>query len=644
MASVSAALREADVSAPDARNPLSDLPAAAPLAMPVQALDQSPVRDFGRTMGQPWARRAALIAFTVLTTVLAVVVLHDAFSADFLTGAEVVHLVLFASLFAWTAFAFASAFAGFAVSLAPRRDEGTTQPLTARTAILAPVYNEAPGPVFARLEAMMRDVEAEGLADRFDLFILSDTRAPMIAVAEQAAFRRLREALGGGVRVFYRRRAENIDRKAGNIADWVRTWGGAYEHMVVLDADSLMTGAVLGRLSGLMQADPRAGLIQTVPAVIGASTLFARLEQFASRLYGPMFARGMAWWCGTEGNYWGHNAIIRVRAFAERAGLPHLKGRKPFGGHILSHDFVEAALMRRAGWRVRLEPDLGGSWEEGPPSLIDQIVRDRRWCQGNLQHLGVVTARGLNPVSRFHLVRGFSTYLAAPMWIALLALSVGLMVFPDELAGARIGAGSPSAAGALLGVMAVSAAFLILPKFMALVAATARGELDRFGGADAAVRNILIETALSTLLAPAALFAQTRAVVSVLSGRDSGWAPQRRDLDGLSWSEAFAAHRAEFAFGLGLAGLCLALNPAALLWAAPPALGLAGAFWLSAVTARAVGDDLLATPEVLAPHPVIVQAQALTQALAEPAETRTPAPSRFLTIPRPTPALAVAAA
>ncbi|WP_292069967.1 glucans biosynthesis glucosyltransferase MdoH [Brevundimonas sp. UBA7534] len=644
MASVSAAFRDAGLSAPDTRDFLSDLPAAAPLAMPAQALDQPPARDFGRTMGQPWARRSALIAFTVVTTVLAVLVLHDAFAADFLTGAEVVHLVLFASLFAWTAFAFASAFAGFVVSLASRRDEGTTAPLTARTAILAPVYNEAPGPVFARLEAMMRDVEAEGLGDRFDLFILSDTRAPMIAVAEQAAFRRLRQALGGGMRVFYRRRAENIDRKAGNIADWVRTWGGAYDHMVVLDADSLMTGAVLGRLSGMMQADPRAGLIQTVPAVIGASTLFARLEQFASRLYGPMFARGMAWWCGTEGNYWGHNAIIRVRAFAERAGLPHLAGRKPFGGHILSHDFVEAALMRRAGWGVRLEPDLGGSWEEGPPSLIDQIVRDRRWCQGNLQHLGVVAARGLNSVSRFHLVRGFSTYLAAPMWIALLALSIGLMVFPDDLAGARIGEASPSAAGALLGVMAVSAAFLILPKFMALAVATARGELGRFGGADATVRNILIETALSTLLAPVSLFAQTRAVVSVLSGRDSGWTPQRRDLDGLSWGEAFVAHRAEFVFGLTLAGLCLALNPAALLWAAPPALGLAGAFWLSAVTARAVGDDLLATPEVLAPHPVIVQAQILTAALAVQAEAKTPPPSRFLTIPRPTPTLAVVAA
>lgn len=641
MASVSASLRDVDLSASEPREFLDDLPRPSPLSMPVQTLHQAPTRDFGPTAGQPWARRGGLVAFTLATTALAVLALHNVFAADRLTVAEIVHLMLFAALFAWTAFAFASAFAGFVVSLAGRKNASAGDgPVTARTAILAPIYNEAPGPVFARLEAMMRDVEAEGLSDRFDLSILSDTRAPMIAVAEQAAFRRLRRALGDRARVYYRRRAENTDRKAGNIADWVQTFGGAYDHMVVLDADSLMTGAALGRLSGMMQADPRAGLIQTVPVVIGARTLFARLEQFASRLYGPMFARGMAWWCGSEGNYWGHNAIIRVRAFAEHAGLPHLKGKKPFGGHILSHDFVEAALMRRAGWQVRLEPDLAGSWEEGPPSLIDQIVRDRRWCQGNLQHLGVVTARGLNPVSRFHLVRGLSTYLAAPMWIALLALSVGLMVAPEMLAGAEIGAASPSG-GVLLGVMAVSAAFLILPKFMALAAATVQGDLAGFGGLDAAVRNILIETALSTLLASVSLFAQTRSVVSVLSGRDSGWKPQRRDGDGLSLAEAFATHRAELGFGLALVALCLTLNPAALLWAAPPALGLAGAFWLSAVTARAVGDDLLATPETTAPHPVIVQAQALT---AAPIEPKPAAPAPFLSIPRPTTAMLAAPA
>ena len=637
MASVSASLRDVDLSALDYREPINDLPRASPVSMPIQALDQPPARDFGPTTGQPWARRAGLVGFTLLATTLAVLALHDAFAADRLTVAEIVHLTLFAALFAWTAFAFASAFAGFVVSLTSRGSGLRDGPVTARTAILAPVYNEAPGPVFARLEAMMRDLDAEGLSDRFDLFILSDTRALMIAVAEQAAFRRLRRVLGDRAHVYYRRRAENTDRKAGNIADWVQTFGGAYENMVVLDADSLMTGQVLGRLSGMMQANPRVGLIQTVPAVIGARTLFARLEQFASRLYGPMFACGMAWWCGSEGNYWGHNAIIRVRAFAEHAGLPHLKGRKPFGGHIMSHDFVEAALMRRAGWQVRLEPNLDGSWEEGPPTLIDQIVRDRRWCQGNLQHLGVVAARGLNLVSRFHLIRGLSTYLAAPMWIALLALSVGLMVFPGVLAGARIGAASPSAAGVLLGVMAVSVVFLTLPKFMALAAATTRGELERFGGAGTAVRNILVETGLSTLLAPVSLFAQTRAVISVLSGRDSGWKPQRRDVDGLSFAEAFATHRPEFAFGLALIGLCLALQPAALIWAAPPAVGLAGAFLLSALTARSVDDSWLATPETLAPHVVILETQALT-------ETRAPTPPTPVIVSRPATVLAAAAA
>ena len=634
MAFVSASFRNADELACPQGEPARDLPPASPLTMPVQALDRAPDDAAFAPSPQPWGRRAVLVAFTLAATAAAALGLHDAFRADRLTGAEVVHLILFSALFAWTAFAFASAFAGFVVSLKRAPATAVETALTTRTAILSPVYNEAPGPVFARLEAMMRDLARTGQGDRFDLFVLSDTRAPMIAVAEQAAFRRLRRLVGD--RVFYRRRAENVDRKAGNIADWVRTFGGAYDHMIVLDADSLMTGDALTRLAGLMQADPRAGLIQTVPAVIGARTLFARLEQFASRLYGPVFARGMAWWCGTEGNYWGHNAIIRVRAFAEQAGLPHLKGEKPFGGHILSHDFVEAALLRRAGWSVRLEPDVAGSWEEGPPTLIDQMIRDRRWCQGNLQHLGVVAARGLNPVSRFHLIRGLSTYLAAPMWVALLALSVALMVFPVALAGADTGAEGPGSGAVLLGLLGVSAGFLILPKFMALAAAARRGELAGFGGGGAAVRGILVETALSTLLAPVSLFAQTRSVISVLSGRDSGWAAQRRDVDGLGLGEAFRAHRLEFLFGAGLIGLCLALHPSALIWASAPAAGLTGAFLLSALTAGATDPRrarLLATPESLAPHPVIVEAEALH-------DERAPAPPK----PVPAPAGVLAAA
>ncbi len=229
-----------------------------------------------------------------------------------------------------------------------------------------------------------------------------------------------------GVRLFYRRRPLNTERKAGNIADWVRRWGGAYPQFLILDADSVMTGDSLVRLAAAMAAHPAVGLIQTLPTIANGNSLFARMQQFAGRVYGPVIAHGIAWWHGAEGNYWGHNAMIRTAAFAGQAGLPTLRGRKPFGGHILSHDFVEAALMRRGGWAVHMVPGLPGSYEESPPSLPDLAVRDRRWCQGNLQHIAVLPTRGLHWVSRMHLLTGIGSYITAPMW--LLFILVGILI------------------------------------------------------------------------------------------------------------------------------------------------------------------------------------------------------------------------
>ncbi|MBN8772313.1 MAG: glucans biosynthesis glucosyltransferase MdoH, partial [Thiobacillus sp.] len=228
--------------------------------------------------------------------------------------------------------------------------------------------------------------------------------------------------------LYYRRRRRNIARKAGNIADFCKRWGGGYDYLLVLDADSLMEPTSIIELARRMEADRDAGLIQTVPRLVHGKTVFARLHQFASRIYGPAIATGLAWWVGGEGNYWGHNAIIRRRAFTEAAGLPDLPGKAPFGGHILSHDFVEAALIRRAGWTVKIADDIQGSYEETPPSLVDFAIRDRRWCQGNLQHVGVLPARGLHWVSRFHLVSGILSYLASFLWLLLIAAGFGLAV------------------------------------------------------------------------------------------------------------------------------------------------------------------------------------------------------------------------
>ncbi|MGH7005945.1 MAG: glucans biosynthesis glucosyltransferase MdoH, partial [Alphaproteobacteria bacterium] len=208
------------------------------------------------------------------------------------------------------------------------------------------------------------------------------------------------------------------------MADFLKRWGRHYDYMIVLDADSLMEGRTLVAMARHMDANPGAGLVQAPPVCINRNTLFARMLQFAGRIYGPVFAAGQAFWQMGEGNYWGHNAIIRVRPFTEHCGLPELPGRPPFGGHILSHDFVEAALLVRAGWSVWLAPDLGGSYEEVPPTLLDYAKRDHRWCQGNLQHSRIVGARNLNGVSRFHFIGGIMSYVASPLWLAFLGLGL----------------------------------------------------------------------------------------------------------------------------------------------------------------------------------------------------------------------------
>ena len=207
--------------------------------------------------------------------------------------------------------------------------------------------------------------------------------------------------------------------------------------MVVLDADSLMSGETLARLVRLMEAHPEVGVIQTAPRVVRARSLFARVQQFASRLYGPMFAAGMHYWQLGDSPYWGHNAILRVAPFMEHCSLPRLSGRPPFGGDILSHDFVEAALLGRAGWSVWLAFDLSGSYEETPGSLLEEMQRDQRWCQGNLQHLRLLFTEGLSTAHRALFLNGIFSYISAVLWLGFLVASTSEAVI-WALRGARL--------------------------------------------------------------------------------------------------------------------------------------------------------------------------------------------------------------
>ena len=576
---------------------LADLPPSAPLTMPVQALHQ-PLDSPSVLGASPTAfRLGGLVLATLLLTAAALVPVYQVLGADTIGPLDVLILALVTLLFAWSAFSFLSAAAGFFAGMRGETCElgldthEPAPPLTSRTAVLLPIYNEAPRPVFARLQAICESVEATGAGDHFDFFVLSDTTDPEIRAQEQGLFQGLKLRLGARTRVFYRHRPENHARKAGNIADWVRRFGGAYEHMVVLDADSLMEGETLVRLAAAMERSPDVGLIQTAPAIVNRHTLFARAEQFASRLYGPMLALGVAWWSGSEGNYWGHNAIIRVQAFAEHAGLPQLNGRKPFGGHILSHDFVEAALLRRAGWRVHMAPSLGGSYEESPPTLAALLARDRRWSQGNLQHIQVLYARGLHWVSRFHLLRGISAYLVAPLWLSLLACAVVLPLRPDW--GRRPGSALPplsqtadlTAVGL---VFAVSIGFLLGPKVLAYIhMLCSPGEKRRFGGPGLAALNVVIETLLSTLIAPVIMVSHTCSLAAVVAGRDSGWVAQARDETRSTLGLTLRLHAVDTALGLLLAGCALASSARAFLWMTPVIAGLV--FAIPLATAAASG-------------------------------------------------------
>ncbi len=608
------------------------LPAQAPLAMPVQALDAWPrggARVPVRAHPRPWLARLFVFGAAALLTVYGTVQMYEVVSVSRTTALQFVLLGLFTLNFSWIALAFTSAILGFLV-LARRQRPAPRGPLSARTAIVMPVYNESTARTFAALEAIRESVEATGEGAAFDYFVLSDSTQADAWVAEERAFLSLRARLGEGARVYYRHRLKNHHRKAGNIGDFVTRWGGAYAHMLVLDADSLMSGDCVVALAAAMEADPDAGIIQSLPLIINRNTLFARVQQFAARIYGPVIAAGLAQWSGRDGNYWGHNAIIRTRAFAAHCGLPDLHGRPPFGGHVLSHDFVEAALIRRAGWSVTMLPRLEGSYEESPPSLIDVAVRDRRWAQGNLQHARIIGAKGLKAASRQHFATGIFSYLASPLWLLQLVVGIALALqvatirpeyFSSEF---RLYPDWPRFDPVrALQLFGLTMGILLAPKGFGLVLALFDGAVRRAsGGAIRLVLSALIEVALSALIAPVAMVIQSGSVFQILAGRDTGWNPQRRDDGSIPLRDIVRRHRWHTVLGLlaGIAAFTIATS--LFLWMSPTILGLVLAIpisWASGQLALGLAlkrVGLLRTPEERTPPPVAERARALQAANA----------------------------
>ena len=514
---------------------------------------------------------------------------------------ELVLIGLFVINIAWLSLSFMTALAGFLVVAfgikpsivsAPSDAEARQLP-KGRTAVLIATYNELPERIFGMALATLKELEAAGLGEAFDIFILSDTTDPDIWVHEEAAFAAARARSGNAPRLYYRRRPTNTGKKAGNIADWCRRWGPAYDYMVVLDADSLMTGESLSKLAHVMDRSPEMGLVQTVPGTMGRNTLFARMQQFAGGVYGPLMASGLAFWHRGTGNFWGHNAIIRVRAFMELAGLPHLPGLPPFGGQILSHDFVEAALMCRKGWRVCMAPEIKGSYEEIPPGLIDFATRDRRWCQGNLQHSQIILAKGLRAISRVHLGMGIMAYMSALIWLIFLVVALSLTVQQLSIKPNYFGTDQTlfptwpmQDSERAMSLLFATLTLLLLPKVFGWLTVIFNGRKRRaFGGFWGVTASVLAETVLSSLIAHVMMMVQSAAVFDIFRGRDSGWNPQKRDDGSLPFGWVLRYHMVHMILGVALAIFTFEASLPLFLWLLPATLGLALSGPLSALSA-----------------------------------------------------------
>ena len=582
-------------------------------------------------------RRAVFYSSVLFITSLTTWFMADLFWRDNgIKGMEWPLLILFVILFAQIAVGFVTAMLGFYVinrggdrhRITSTIEIDTDIPL-ASTAIVMPVFNEDVSRVFEGLRVIYRSLQETGKLENFDFFILSDSNQPNQWIQEEIAWVELCKQVNGFGRIFYRKRRHQINKKSGNVADFLRRWGKRYRYMVVLDADSIMSGEAIVKLVAMMGKNPQTGLIQTAPRLVYGESLYARLQQFSNRLYSPIFLAGLNYWQQHEGNYWGHNAIIRVQPFMDHCALPDLPGREPFGGRILSHDFVEAALIRKAGWQVWLAHDIEGTYEEGPPTLIDSVKRDRRWCQGNMQHAWLIAVRGFRPANRIHLLMGVMAYVSSPLWLLFLILST-VHVFNQVLAPARRFYpeiytsifGHTIEVPESLSLFAFTLLLLFLPKVISvIVALQSDAEARRFGGRSAIVVSAIFETALSVLLAPIHMLFNSRFVVSTLLGQGVSWVAQRRGAeDGTDWREAILTHGGQTIFGLVWGVSAFIFLPSFFWWLSPVLAGLVLAIPISIMlskeslgrNARRIG--LLLTPEETQPP---YELRRLTQNLSE---------------------------
>lgn len=501
---------------------------------------------------------------------------------------EGIYVLLSTIAFLWISQSFWTSIIGFIIrafhtanaakTVAPiARDLDHTAAPKGKVAVVMPAYNEDPELVFLGMEQTLRSVLATGHGNAFEFFLLSDTTDLSIAAQEETLAQELlhRYALQGTFH--YRRRGKNTHRKVGNIKDFCDRWGASFDYMVVLDADSIMSGETILNMTRMMDNNPNTGLIQALPRAMGQKTLFGRLTQFNIRLTGELFTTGLSYWTMNDGNYWGHNAIVRIAPFMEHCELPILSGKGPLSGEILSHDFVEAAFLRRAGQDVWIYPEGTGSYEQVPTNILDHIIRDQRWCQGNFQHMRLVSEKGLKKVSRIHMLMGAMSYGSSYLWMLLLLMSAFLVtertmpispVIPLPYEWSML---TPYTASPLT-LFIIVMSMLFMPKILALI--LAYKDASAYGGAFKLTLSCILEMVFSAISAPVIMIFHVRIISALLVGKTVQWNAQSRSGRSIPWKEAFKQHQAHLLAAAVLGSVYLNQAPELLLWLAPILTGL----------------------------------------------------------------------
>jgi membrane glycosyltransferase len=592
-----------------------------------------------------WLRLFLFYSLVMLLTGAVSVLFADLLWRSGWTGTSTILLVLFVILFGLIAIGCMHGIFGFFLRTFGDPDRITRfgdykdQSIEGvSVAIVFPTYNEGVARVMEGLRTTYVSLEQTGQIQHFDFFVLSDSTDPAKWVEEEQRWCEIVRELDALGRIYYRRRISNEGKKSGNVRDFLSTWGRRYRYFIVFDADSVMRGETVVDLVKLMEVHPQVGLIQSVPALVNAESLFGRIQQFANRLYAPIFIAGLNYWAQDLGNYWGHNAIIRTEPFMQYCDLPHLPGRKPFGGQILSHDFVEAALLVKENWQVWFAYDLEGSYEEIPQDMISNAQRDRRWCQGNLQHSLVLFGRGLRGISRIHFLMGIFGYLASPLWLFfLITFNWALWNLKSSELSVITVRGLTTPFLKLSGkehaflIFVICMCVLFVPKILSLIDLAFDRERKRaFGGLQRATVSAVLETIFSSLHAPLQMLWHSSFVATILLGIGVHWGPQKRTANGIAWTEAIRRHWGQTLLGAAWGLAVWKLDPATFWWFVPVLAGMLLAIPLSVLTSRmSLGSrarslGLFLTPEEIHP-PSELDTLRVRMALLEKTQAAQPA-------------------